>query len=147
MRIMVFAGLLILSLTAVTHAVEECRAIPWGEPISGTEHITYSHTAGDVKYYTVTKMEPCGLFKIEGARVTYGFREGKLYATLVEIAKVRDVKEVVTTLMDSYGLPDHKKDEGWDIYRWETDEIKVKLKSQFSSDRIKVGMYYKPLLP
>jgi hypothetical protein len=128
-------------------AVEECKAIPWGAAISAVEAITYSHTVAGVKYYKVTKTEPCGVFNIQGANVTYGFLEGKLYTVLVEIAKAQDVKQVVATLMDSYGLPDHKQSDGWDEYRWETDDLKVKLKSQFSTDRIKIGMYYKPLIP
>lgn len=128
-------------------AVEDCGSIPWGAPISTVEEITYSHTVAGVKYYKVTKTEPCGVFNIQGANVTYGFRDGKLYTVLVEIAKAQDVKQVVATLMDSYGLPDHKQSDGWDEYRWETDDLKVKLKSQFSTDRIKIGMYYKPLIP
>ena len=128
-------------------AVEDCSTIPWGAPISAVEAITYSHTVAGVKYYKVTKTEPCGVFNIQGANVTYGFLEGKLYTVLVEIAKAQDVKKVVATLMDSYGLPDHKQSDGWDEYRWETDDLKVKLKSQFATDRIKIGMYYKPLIP
>jgi hypothetical protein len=128
-------------------AVENCGSIPWGAPISTVEEITYSHTVAGVKYYKVTKTEPCGVFNIDGANVTYGFLDGKLYTVLVEIAKAQDVKQVVATLMDSYGLPDHKQSDGWDEYRWETDDLKVKLKSQFSTDRIKIGMYYKPLIP
>jgi hypothetical protein len=95
-------------------ATEDCKAIPWGAPISAVESITYSHSVAGVKYYTVTKTEPCGVFKIQGANVTYGFLDGKLYTVLVEIAKAQDVKQVVATLMDSYGLPDHKKSDGWD---------------------------------
>jgi|GEM_PF-2084840 len=128
-------------------AVEECGAIPWGDPISKVEKITYSHTVAGVKYYKVTKTEPCGVFDVQGANVTYGFLQGRLYTVLVEIAEAQDVKQVVATLMDSYGLPDHKQSDGWDEYRWETDTLKVKLKSQFSTDRIKIGMYYKPLIP
>jgi hypothetical protein len=128
-------------------AVEACGSIPWGAAISTVEEITYSHTVAGVKYYKVTKTEPCGVFNIQGANVTYGFREGKLYTVLVEIAKAQDVKQVVATLMDSYGLPDHKQSDGWDEYRWETDDLKVKLKSQFATDRIKIGMYYNPLIP
>ncbi|XXJ18499.1 hypothetical protein ACR42D_02900 [Desulfovibrio caledoniensis] len=128
-------------------AVEECKAIPWGAAISAVEEITYSHTVAGVKYYKVIKAEPCGVFNVQGANVTYGFLEGRLYTVLVEIAKAQDVKQVVATLMDSYGLPDHKQSDGWDEYRWETDDLKVKLKSQFATDRIKIGMYYKPLIP
>ncbi|EGB16037.1 hypothetical protein DND132_2834 [Pseudodesulfovibrio mercurii] len=132
---------------AASSPVEECKAIPWGAPISAVEEITYSRTVGGVKYYNVNKVEPCGVFNIQGANVTYGFRQGKLYTVLVEIDKAKDVKQVVATLMDSYGLPDHKQSDGWDEYRWETDDLKVKLKSQFTTDRIKIGMYYKPLIP
>lgn len=132
--------------SAPSTAVETCGAIPWGAAISAVEEITYSHTVAGVRYYTVKKTEPCGIFEIQGANVTYGFRRGKLYTVLVEIDKAQDVKQVVATLMDSYGLPDHKQSDGWDEYRWETDDLKIKLKSQFATDRIKIGMYYKPLM-
>ncbi len=138
----------VLMMTSVAMAQsKECNAIPWGEPLSAVEEITYSHTAGGVRYYTVNKVEACGIAKIEDTRVTYGFRENKLYATFVEIEKARDVKKVISLLMDQYGLPDSKKDQGWDIYQWSTDTLKVKLKSQYTTDRIKIGMYYKPLIP
>lgn len=143
-----FALMLVLMMTsAVMAESKECNAIPWGEPLSAVEEITYSHTAGDIRYYTVNKVEACGIAKIEDTRVTYGFRENKLYATFVEIEKAKDVKKVISILMDQYGLPDSKKDEGWDVYKWETDTLKVKLKSQYTTDRIKIGMYYKPLIP
>lgn len=142
------AIMLILLLSAGSAlALEECNAIPWGASLTTVEQITYSHTVAGVKYYTVNKVEACGVSKIEDTRVTYGFRDGKLYTTIVEIDKAKDVKNVISMLMDSYGLPDHKKNDGWDIYRWENDDLKIKLKSQYSSDRIKIGMYYKPLIP
>ncbi|WP_272701465.1 hypothetical protein [Desulfovibrio sp. Fe33] len=152
-RVSLFVLMLMVCMTSAVLAaeqartVEDCGAIPWGEPISAVEEITYSHTADGVKYYRVNKVEPCGVFRIQGANVTYGFLEGRLYTVLVEIAKAQDVKQVVATLMESYGLPDHKKVDGWDEYRWETDDLRVKLKSQFVTDRIKIGMYYKPLAP
>ena len=146
-RVLAIAAVLTLVLAVTARAAEECNAIPWGAPISTVEEITYSHTINGVKYYKVNKTEPCGVFKIQGANVTYGFREGKLYTVLIEIDKVQDVKQVVATLMDSYGLPDHKQADGWDEYRWETDDLRIKLKSQFATDRIKIGMYYKPLIP
>lgn len=137
--------MLILLLSTVAAQAEDCNAIPWGEPLSAVEEITYSHTSGGVKYYTVNKVKACGVSKVEDTRVTYGFRDGKLYTTIVEIDKAKDVKNVISMLMDSYGLPDHKKSDGWDIYRWENDELKIKLKSQYTTDRIKIGMYYKNL--
>ncbi len=139
--------LVLMMTTAAMAESKECNAIPWGESLSAVEEITFSHTAGDIRYYSVNKVEACGIAKIEDTRVTYGFREGKLYATFVEIEKAKDVKRVIALLMDQYGLPDSKKDQGWDIYKWETDTLKVKLKSQYTTDRIKIGMYYKPLMP
>ena len=148
-RTLIFAVMLTLTLVSspALAAADGCKSIPWGAPISSVEAMTYSHTAGGVKYYKVTKTEPCSVFDIQGAMVTYGFRQGQLFTVLVEVDKATDVKKVVSSLMDAYGLPDHKKDEGWDVYRWETEELKIKLKSQFATDRIKIGMYYKPLIP
>jgi hypothetical protein len=145
----VFMVLLLVSFisTSSMAEVEKCNSIPWGEALTTVEQLTYSHTSGGIKYYTVNKVEACGVSKIEDTRVTYGFSKGKLYTTIVEIDKAKDVKNVISILMDSYGLPNHKKDGGWDIYRWETDDLKIKLKSQYSTDRIKIGMYYKPLSP
>lgn len=146
-RVLVFVALLAVAFSVSAYAAAECNAIPWGEPISTVEQITFSHAVNGVKYYSVTKVDPCGIFEVEQGEVTYGFLGGKLYTTLVEIDKAKDVKKVVTTLMDSYGVPDHKKIDNWDVYRWETDDLKIKLKSQYSTDRIKIGMYYKPLTP
>ena len=144
-------ALLLAALLAVPAAgqaqTKKCNAIPWGEPISAVEQIEYSHTAGGIRYYKVSKVEACGVSRIEDTRVTYAFRENKLYATIIEIDKAKDVKRVITLLMDEYGLPDHRKEDGWDIYQWENDKLKIKLKSEYVTDRIKIGMYYKPLIP
>jgi len=144
-----FAVLLavLLAVPAALAQSKQCNAIPWGEPISAVEQIEYSHTAGGVRYYKVKKVEACGISKIEDTRVTYAFRENQLYATIIEIDKARDVKRVISLLMDEYGLPDHKKDNSWDVYQWENDKLKIKLKSEYLTDRIKIGMYYKPLIP
>ena len=148
-KIVLLPALLLMLLTAGGAAAqtEKCNAIPWGEALSSVEEIEYSHTAGGIRYYLVKKVKACGISKIEDTRVTYGFRENKLYTTIVEIEKARDVKNVIAILMDDYGLPDHKKSDGWDIYKWENENLKIKLKSQYSTDRIKIGMYYKPLMP
>ena len=135
-----------LSCFALAEA-EECNSIPWGDPLTTVEQLSFSHAAGGIKYYTVNKVEACGIAMIEDTRVTYGFSKGKLYTTIVEIDKAKDIKNVISILMDSYGLPNHKKEDGWDIYRWENDDLKIKLKSQYSTDRIKIGTYYKPLTP
>ncbi len=145
----VFAVLMFVLLLAPTAMAEskKCNAIPWGESFTALEEIEFSHVADGVRYYTVNKVEACGISKIEDTRVTYGFRENKLYTTIIEIEKARDVKRIISILMDEYGLPDHKKQDGWGIYKWENDKLKIKLKSQYSTDRIKIGMYYKPLMP
>lgn len=146
-RTLILAALLTLCVAATAYAGTECNAEPWGQPIAAVEQITFDRMAGSVKYYKVTKVEPCGIFAIENADVTYAFTDGKLYASIVEINQARNIKKVVALLMEKYGLPDHKVDSGWDVYRWETDELKIKVKSQYSSDRIKIGTYYKPLIP
>lgn len=135
-----------LSLPALAES-EQCNAIPWGEKLSAVEQIEFSHTAGDIRFYKVTKVEACGINKIEDTRVTYGFRENRLYATFIEIDRAKHLGKVAGLLIDKYGLPDTKTEGGWDVYRWETDTLKVKLKSEYSTDRIKIGIYYKPLAP
>ncbi|MEF2229814.1 MAG: hypothetical protein V3571_02715, partial [Pseudodesulfovibrio sp.] len=91
---------ILLAAPAVQAQSKQCNAIPWGEPISAVEQIEYSHTAGGIRYYKVTKVEACGVSKIEDTRVTYAFRENRLYATIIEIDKAKDVKRVITLLMD-----------------------------------------------
>lgn len=140
-------GIILMLASVVCAESEKCNAIPWGDHLTTVEKIQFSHTADGVSYYTVTKVEACGISKIEDTRVTYGFRDNRLYATIIEIDKANDVARVVSLLMDEYGLPEHKKDSGWDIYKWSNDTLKIKLKSQYSTDRIKIGMYYKPLAP
>lgn len=137
--------LVLLLASIVCAESEKCNAIPWGDHLTTVEEIQFSHTADGVSYYTVTKVEACGISKIEDTRVTYGFRDNRLYTTIIEIDKANDVARVVSLLMDEYGLPEHKKVDGWDIYKWSNDLLKIKLKSQYSTDRIKIGMYYKPL--
>lgn len=137
--------LVLLLASIVCAESEKCNAIPWGDHLTAVEEIQFSHTADGVSYYTVTKVEACGISKIEDTRVTYGFRDNRLYTTIIEIDKANDVARVVSLLMDEYGLPEHKKVDGWDIYKWSNDLLKIKLKSQYSTDRIKIGMYYKPL--
>ena len=124
----------------------DCNKIPWGEQLTAVEEIQFSHSGDGISYYTVTKVEACGISKIEDTKVTYGFKDNRLFTTIVEIAKAQDVARVVSLMIDEYGLPDHKKVDGWDIYQWSNDLLKIKLKSQYSTDRIKIGMYYKPMM-
>lgn len=144
-RVFVLMAVLAVALPAL--AQEKCNAIPWGEQLSVMEQVKFSHAAEGISYYTVTKVEPCGITKVENTRVTYGFRDNRLYATLMDIDHARSRGNVVGLLIDEYGLPNTKTEDGWDVYRWETDTLKIKLKSQYSTDRIKIGMYYKPLEP
>lgn len=142
------ALLLFLATASVAWAAsKDCNAIPWGESLSAVEQLEFVRAVKDIRYYKVNKVEACGIARIEDTRVTYGFRNNKLYATIVEIDKAKDVKKVISLLIDEYGLPDTKQNDGWDIYRWENDDLKIKLKSQYTTDRIKIGMYYKPLAP
>lgn len=146
-KIVFGAVLVVLMMAGSALAQEKCNAIPWGEPFATVEELEFSHVVDGTRYYRVKKVKACGISQLEDTRVTYGFRENRLYTTIVEIEKATDVKRVISMLMADYGLPDHKKVDGWDIYKWETDDLKVKLKSLYSSDRIKIGMYYKPLMP
>lgn len=138
---------LVLAISLPAFAQEQCNAIPWGEPFAAGEQLEYARTTNGIRYYNVTKIDACGISQIENNRVIYGFRENRLYAVIMEIDRGKQLGRVAGLLIDEHGLPDTRTEEGWDVYRWETDTLKIKLKSQYSTDRIKVGMYYKPLAP
>lgn len=139
--------LLVLCLAGSTVLAGEDASIPWGEPVSVLDGHEFSHNSGDIRFYRVNETCPCPVARLEKTEVTYGYRDNKLAVRLVEIRKARDFRKVLGVLTETYGIPSYKEEEGWENYRWETDDLKVKLKSQRISGRMKIGMYYKPLLP
>jgi len=144
---LVFILVGILSWGPYTAAADGiCTTIPWGEKLSAVQNLTYSGTASGILYYTVTRVETCGLSRLEGSRVTYGFRHERLYSTLVEIDRTDDLRKIVSLFVETYGLPETRLEDGWDVSLWENDDLRIKLKSQYATGRVKIGMYYKPLM-
>ncbi len=87
-----------MSLPALAEA-EKCNAIPWGEPLSAVEQVTFSHAAGGVRYYTVNKVEACGiskrylhdLFKDVNGTVSQQIRDQRLVAARDRLQASRDL--------------------------------------------------------
>jgi hypothetical protein len=77
----------------------------------------------------------------------YGFFDGRFFAAYLNIDSIEVFGQLKEYLNSKYGTPDMsmsmKNEET--IYKWKHEEVKVKLKLQQTSGRMKLGFYYQPI--
>jgi hypothetical protein len=77
----------------------------------------------------------------------YGFFEGRFFAVYLNIDSIDVFSRLKGYLNSKYGTPDMsmtmKREET--IYKWKHQKVKIKLKMQQASGRMKLGFYYVPV--
>lgn len=138
-------ALFILSFCCLAYASGGHDSIPWGKDYSTFKGLIFSHEAGGIKYYTVKDENVCEITKIAAAKVTYGFKDGKLYARIVNILDSSDLARLHNHFTDSFGKSAMVEQDGWEIHKWTKGDVKIKLKEDQDETVHKLGMYYLPL--
>ncbi len=118
--------------------------ITWGtraDTITGLKEIANN---ADIFYYTRTE-NPYEIYGADLGRVVYGFFQGKLFSVFINITGKKKFEKTLEGLKGEYGSPRVQYRVGLDVYIWESDKIKIKLK-HFDDESIhKLAFYYTPI--
>jgi hypothetical protein len=84
---------------------------------------------------------------VEVPHVVYGFYTGRLFAVFASIDTLEVFARMRSMLQDRFGLPRVKYGSQGEptVYRWKENDLKIKLKTQEKTGKMKLGLYYVPL--
>ena len=120
--------------------------IQWASPAAHQEGLTLLYEKKNVAYYSQTNIVHT-INEIPVPNVVYGFYEDHFFAVYIELESEEVFGEFRKYLTSQYGNPDKslsmKTSET--VYKWKQGEIKIKLKTNEESYRMKLGFYYLPL--
>ncbi len=119
--------------------------LPFGEDAVRFPFLQKYKSVDDVDYYRSPEVTRSDLFGSDPANVAFGFKAGKLYAYLVDMDTVSEFDAAVERMVALYGDPVVKREGYEDVYRWNTDALKVKLKYDTAEGKMKLGMYFRHL--
>lgn len=118
----------------------------WTSPASQHEGLSRLYITGNLAYYTQPNIVNT-IRDIPVPDVVYGFYQGKLFAVYIRVQSEEVFGEFRKYLKSKYGVPDTtvstKTDES--VYKWKHGDIKIKLKTNAESHRMKLSFYYRPL--
>ncbi|MGD9210025.1 MAG: hypothetical protein PVI90_04585 [Desulfobacteraceae bacterium] len=118
--------------------------ISWGTKTNTLSDLKKIAGTLNVIYYTRTE-NPYEIYGENLGRVIYGFYRGRLFSALLDIAGKEKFERTLNGLVDEFGSPDVQYRVGHDIYTWEIEKVKIKLK-HFDIQKIhKLFFYYTPL--
>jgi hypothetical protein len=147
-RLIVLAAVTILlpSPLWAAHLTEGFSGIKWGTPIETLSHFKKVGSRGEIAYY----VNPDVLHTIgdvEVPQVIYGFFAERLFAVYAQIDSLAVYARIKNEFQSHYGMPKvvYGSTGQPEIYRWKSGQIKIKLKTDDSLRKIKVGIYYTPL--
>ncbi|MGW8186810.1 MAG: hypothetical protein ACWGNK_06075 [Desulfobacterales bacterium] len=145
--ILIFGAVFLLpSSLWAAHLTEGFAGIKWGTPIEKLRSFKKIGSYGQIAYY----VNPDVLHTIGGVevpQVIYGFFAERLFAVYAQIDSLEVYARIKNDLQSHYGIPKmvYGSTGEPEIYRWKSGQIKIKLKTDDSLRKIKVGIYYTPL--
>ncbi len=117
--------------------------LAWGSEAAGLSGLRPAGSKGKVDFY----VNPQVVHTIGGVPVAeeiYGFFEGRFFAVYINIDSIDVFGELKGYLNARYGDPDismtMKSDET--VYKWKHQGVRIKLKMQESTGRMKLGFYH-----
>jgi hypothetical protein len=126
---------------------EGFSGIPWATPIENLKQLEPVGAKGSVKYY----INPSIIHKfgdIEIPHVVYGFHGGRFFVAYAHIDTLEVFAQMKSQLQTEYGIPVVKylSESGEPSeYRWKKNGLKLKLKVQKYTRKMKLGIYYTPI--
>ncbi len=138
------AGLLLT--TPATADVDTDQAqfmgMPWGADISRFPDLNKRHMANDMSYY-INPTEIHSAYGQPVPYVVYGFYQRQFCAAFIHIDSPELFDRVRYDMKKKYGIPKIVEDGKQTIYRWKSDNIKIKLKEK--QGRMKIAYYFLPV--
>lgn len=119
----------------------------WGESASRYPELRILYTKGDITYYS-NPGESYTLEDITVNDVIFGFYQQSLFAVYIGIDTLEIYDSIERHLRSKYGLPGTKVSakDYLNTHKWTYQGVKMKLKSSQVDGKMKLGMYYKPLV-
>jgi hypothetical protein len=120
--------------------------IPWKSTVYELKDLIQVGENGPVTYYT----NPNEIHKLYGEEVPgviYGFYKSALFAVFIKIDSLEMFSNLKEHLTSKYGVPDksYTARSEQTIYKWKSNDIKIKLKISEIERTMKLAYYYTPL--
>jgi len=119
--------------------------LPWGAEASGLDGFERDGSKGKIDFYTNPQVVHT-IGEVTVKDEIYGFFEGRFFAVYLNIDSIDVFGRLKGYLNSKYGSPDismtMKSEET--IYKWKHRGVKIKLKMQQTSGRMKLGFYHQP---
>ena len=126
---------------------EGFSGIRWGKPIEELKQLEPVGSKGNVDYYA--NRDVIHKFgDIEIPHVVYGFHDGNFFVAFAHIDTLEVFAQMKSKLQADYGIPVVKylSESGQPSeYRWKKGKLKLKLKVQRYTRKMKLGIYYTPI--
>jgi hypothetical protein len=141
--------LAVLTAAAAAHA-ESIRdgfmGTKWTADITSLEGFSKLYSKNDVDFYiNPQKVYQIGNYTVR--EIVYGFHKGKFFAVYIQIKEMEIFSDIKRYMKSTYGDPQisfsMKSDEVVD--RWKTGTVKIKLKNNRKTGKMKLAFYYKAL--
>lgn len=122
------------------------HGMAWGGHPGSYPRLEKVREAGDVSYYIDRKMVYHAVSQPVSA-VIYGFYRDQLFAAYIKLSSSSQVYYLEKHFSAEYGPAKVTTvdSSAQTTYRWEDEKVKIKLKVNDAGEKIKLGIYYKPL--
>ena len=123
---------------------DEFLGIKWGTDLSTLKSFYVLYKQGDLVYY----VNPDKYYQINQSvlpPVIYGCYKGQFFAAYIRLDQEESFGEINSYMNSKYGLSMIKSGTGQEVYKWKYDKIKIKLKSGYEANGMKLAFYYTPL--
>ncbi len=120
--------------------------IQWASPAAHQERLARLYEKENVVYYTQPNIVHT-INEIPVPDVVYGFYEDQFFAVYITLESEEVFGEFRNYLKSKYGNPDKSfsAKTGETVYKWNHNEVKIKLKTNEKNYSMKLGFYYLPL--
>ena len=147
----VLTTLMMMALLCVPAQGFELQAgvhgMAWGSSPADHDHLVRIREDGPVSYHVHRNMRYRAANQpVPG--VIYGFFQDRLFAVYIKLRSPDQAYHMEERFRAEYGPAKVTTSSagGQTVYRWQDQAIKIKLKIIESTDEIKLGIYYRPLV-
>lgn len=133
--------------TAGTSALQAGFAdLMWGQQLTDLAHYKKVWAKGNVSFYA-NAGERYTLYGIEIPQVVYGFSDERFFAVYATLASPELFARLKRSLSDKYGDPatTFSTKSAQKVFKWKTGKIKIKLKQNQETGKMKLALYYTPI--
>ena len=142
------AAFLVLLCTGVSHGMDLEQGflgLQWGTEADGLAGFQRVGSKGKIDFYTNRQVVHT-IGDVTVSDEIYGFFDGRFFAVYLNIDSIAVYGRLKGYLNSKYGEPDMsmtmKSQET--IYKWKHQGVKIKLKMQQTTGRMKLGFYHQP---